>query len=116
DALQKGFARVNYEKNSGTLTVEARQKDWPNLAPHVKEFVRANLDKIDNMDVHLMDDKVKRMVESDGTALFTYDADEKMDNLPLISTPSATTEMSAQTHGTEVGTGSLRSEHVQYMP
>lgn len=96
-ALQKGFARVNYQKNTGTLMVEAREKDWPGLIPSVKEIARINLGKIDNMDVRLFDPAVKGVTQSDGVALHTYDANEKMDHLPLISEPtSSVTETSPQ--------------------
>jgi hypothetical protein len=96
DALRKGFVRVNYEKNTGTLKVEARQKDWANVKESVRKLVESNLGKIDNMDVHLLDARANKIVNQDGVKLFTYPAEEKMDNLPLISTPSDTTTMSAQ--------------------
>lgn len=96
EALQKGFARINYERNTGTMKVEARAQDWQKLAPSVKEMVQNNLGKIDNMDVHLLDSKAVKIVDQDGVALHTYDPDEKMDHLPLISEPTSTTTMSAQ--------------------
>lgn len=96
DALKKGFARINYARNQGTLTVEARAQDWPKLSPSVREMVKQNLSKIDNMDVHLLDNGAKKIVDQDGVALHTYDSDERMDHLPLISEPSSTTTTSAQ--------------------
>ncbi len=112
EALQKGFARINYSKGNGVLTVEARKADWDNLAPHVREFVKTNLDKIDNMDVHLFDNKAKAMVDSDGVQLFTYDTpQEKMDNLPFLSKPEETTETSAQ-----ATPGALTRDTAQFLP
>jgi len=96
EALQKGFARVNYEKNTGTLKVEARAQDWQKIAPAIRQLAETNLRKIDNMDVHLLDSKAQRIVDSDGVALHTYDPGEKMDHLPMISEPTSTTTMSAQ--------------------
>lgn len=95
-ALKKGFARVNYAKNSGSLFVEARLKDWQKIAPSIKQLAQSNLGKIDNMVVNLLDDTAKRIVEQDGVALHTYNADEKMDHLPLISEPTSTVTMSPQ--------------------
>jgi broad specificity phosphatase PhoE len=96
DALKRGFARVNYERNTGTLKVEARAQDWARLSPSIKEMVRANLGRVDNMDVHLLDDKAQNIVEQDGVALHTYDPEERMDHIPLITEPSATTTFSPQ--------------------
>lgn len=96
DALKQGFARINYEKNNGVLTIEARQKDWPSLQESVRKFVEANLNKIDTMDVHLLNDKANKAVQSEGVQLFTYPADEKMQNIPFISAPSKTTSTSPQ--------------------
>jgi hypothetical protein len=109
EALQKGFARVNYEKNTGTFKVEARQQDWDKLSPSVLEMVKRNLGKIDNMDVHLLDAKGKNIVDQDGVALHTYDAGEKLDHIPLISEPSSTvTETSPQATG--------KAESAQFRP
>lgn len=97
DALKKGFARVNYEKNTGTLKVEARAQDWPNLSASVKRLAETNLRKIDNMDVSLLDPKAEKVVEGDGVALHSYAPDEKMDHLPLITeTTTPTISTSAQ--------------------
>ena len=95
-ALRRGFARVNYGINNGVMTVEARKKDWPALIPAVTKMAQANVGKLDHMEVHLFDNAVKKVIDSDATALFRLSDKEKMKNLPLISTPSGTTEMSAQ--------------------
>lgn len=95
-ALQKGFARVNYGVANGALTIEARKKDWPIIAPAVERLVKENANKIDSMSVHLFDNAVTRVVEDETRALFRFSNKEKMDNLPLISAPRETTEMSPQ--------------------
>lgn len=96
EALQKGFARVNYEKNTGTLKVEARATDWPKLREAIKQFAQVNLPRIDNMDVHLLDTKASKIVASDGVALHTYAPEEKMAQLPFIGTAGGVTEVSPQ--------------------
>ena len=83
-ALQAGFARLNYDINSGKLTVEARFDDWRKLIEPVRRFAGANIGDIDNMTVHLLDPTVKDVVDSRSKALFNYNTDaEKMANLPL---------------------------------
>lgn len=96
EALTKGFARVNYEKNTGTLKVEARAADWPKVKDAVREIAKTNLPRIDNMDVHLLDTKAKKIVASDGVQLHSYEPEEKMDQLPFIGTAGGVTEVSPQ--------------------
>jgi hypothetical protein len=85
-ALQAGFARVNYGRNTGTLTVEARAKDWRKLKPSVEKIVESNLDDIDNMRVHLLDDKAGMQVDTMASKLFNYDTDaEKLQHIPFIT-------------------------------
>jgi hypothetical protein len=87
DALRRGFARVNYLSNTGTLTVEARAKDWRKLKDSIATLVEKNLDNVDNMRVNLMDETAKKTVDSMQTKLFDFDTDqEKLANLPFIST------------------------------
>lgn len=95
-ALRKGFVRINYGVNDGTLTVEARQKDWDRQKDGVAELVRNNLGKVDNMRVFLFNDAVTKVTDHDARRLFDLPAAEKMENLPLISVPSEATTMSAQ--------------------
>lgn len=108
EALKKGFARVNYEKNTGTMKVEARAQDWPNVKESVRQMVQTNLPKIDNMDVHLLDKSAKRIVDQDGVALHTYDPEEKMGQLPFISAPGGATTMSAQAPAEEAQFSPMR--------
>lgn len=85
-ALRAGFVRVNYSRNTGTLTVEARAKDWRKAKPAVEKLVEENLDDIDNMTVHLLDESVKKVVDSDSERLFRHDEDtDKLANLPFIT-------------------------------
>jgi tRNA threonylcarbamoyladenosine modification (KEOPS) complex Pcc1 subunit len=42
EALKKGFARMNYARNGGQLTVEARAADWAKLKPSIQQFVELN--------------------------------------------------------------------------
>lgn len=89
DAMKKGFARVNYTTRNGTLTVEARAKDWNKIKPTIEDMVDANIDQIDNMTVTLFDDSVTKVVDSDSARLFDLTDREKMQNLPLISKSEA---------------------------
>jgi hypothetical protein len=94
--MKKGFARVNYSVANGKLTVEAIAKAWPLLAPSIRTLVEKNADKIDSMEVSLFDKTVRKVVDEDFENLFRYSDKEKLDHLPLISSPAATTEISAQ--------------------
>lgn len=85
-ALRKGFVRVNYGRNTGTLTVEARAKDWRHQKAAVEKIVEKNLDDIDNMTVSLLNETASKVVDTDSEKLFRYDTDqEKLSNLPLIT-------------------------------
>lgn len=55
-AMQKGFARVNYEPRNGKMTVEARAKDWRKLKNTVSDMAEANLDSIDKIEIHVLDE------------------------------------------------------------
>ena len=85
DALKKGFVRVNYLSNSGTLTVEATAQAWRKQKEAVRDLVDANLGKIDNMEVNLFNPTITKVVDSDSARLFEMSPEEKMNNLPLIS-------------------------------
>lgn len=100
-ALKAGFARINYNVNSGGLTVEARAKDWPNLRDSVFEFAKSNAGKLDSMTVHLFNDGVKAVVDSGSEPLFRYSDKKKLEHLPLISAPSdSVVSLSEQATGT----------------
>jgi hypothetical protein len=85
-ALQKGFARVNYDNRSGHLTVEARQKDWRKLKNTVYDLIERNIDDVDRVTISLMDDSVQKVVDSAGESLFKFDDErEKLENIPFIT-------------------------------
>ncbi len=84
-ALRAGFARINYAQNSGTLTVEARARDWRKLKGSVERLVEENVGRVDNMTVHLLNEKATRAVDSDSAQLFRMSNAEKLDNIPLIT-------------------------------
>lgn len=83
-ALQKGFARINYSQNNGRLTVEARAADWPKLKKSVRDFVEANADQIDHIEVHLMDNPVEDVMHSDSVKVFTLEDNEKAAMTPFL--------------------------------
>lgn len=112
-ALRKGFVRVNYGRNMGTLTVEARAKDWRHQKAAVEKLVEKNLDDIDNITVHLLDETASKVVDSDSERLFRHDEDvDKMANLPFITkeggetraqfSPAAETTLSSEEFGKEL--------------
>jgi len=83
-ALQKGFARINYAVNTGRLTVEAREADWPKLKQSVHDFVDANADKIDWIEVHLMDHPVEDVLHTQNAKVFELDDNEKAAMTPFL--------------------------------
>lgn len=90
DALKKGFARINYAQNSGTLTIEVRAKDWPKQRDAVRQFIEANLGDIDNLNLALTDPKAENVIDSNRVKLFNYDESEKMSHIPLLEEASPT--------------------------
>lgn len=76
-ALQKGFVRVNYLGNSGTLVVEARQKDWRKQRQAIFDLVDANAGRIDNLEISLFNETADRVVKSTRERLFEKDDSEK---------------------------------------
>jgi hypothetical protein len=95
EALGKGFVRLNYGQNSGTLVVEARAKDWPKQRDNVRQFVEANLGDIDNLKIALTDPKAESVIDSNTVKLFNYDDAQKIENVPLLneSAPTARKEI-----------------------
>jgi hypothetical protein len=85
EALKKGFVRLNYSQNSGTLTVEGRAKDWPKQRDNVRQFVEANLGDIDNIKIALLDPKSENVVDSNSVKLFNFDEADKIGNVPLLN-------------------------------
>lgn len=95
-ALDKGFARITYEPNRGQLTIEAKQSAWGRtMKDRIFDLVEANLGKIDNMRVALLNDKY-RVVKDESEALFRIPKAERMNNLPLISDRTSGAFMASQ--------------------
>jgi GNAT superfamily N-acetyltransferase len=85
-ALRKGFVRVNYTQNSGTMTVEGRAKDWRKQKDSVMKMVESNIGDLDNIKVNVLDDAAKKVVDSGHSQLFNYDTDEeKLQHIPFIT-------------------------------
>jgi hypothetical protein len=92
-ALQKGFARINYDTHNGLLTVEARAADWRKLKPSVERLVDENLDSIDRMTVNLMNPKVTQVADSQTGTLFDKNTPaEKMASVPFLGTEGRGTQ------------------------
>lgn len=88
-ALKKGFVRVNYQKGNGTLSVEARSRDWPKAKKAVERLVEENVDNLDRVHVTLFDEHASGIVESDSTAMFDMAPTEKLANIPFITKSEA---------------------------
>ena len=84
DALKKGFVRINYSQNTGTLTVEARADDWKKQGLAVRQFVESNLPDVDNIQISLFDKGVKKVVDDNFVRLFNYDDADKISHVPLL--------------------------------
>jgi hypothetical protein len=84
-ALKAGFVRINYERGSGTLTVEAHTKGWTEGAKdRIFMLILYNSPSIDHIRVRVLDDNGK--TERSGYAqVFNYDDAEKIGNIPLVS-------------------------------
>jgi ribosomal protein S18 acetylase RimI-like enzyme len=84
EAMKKGFIRVNNTTRNGTLIIEARAKDWRKARSAMEQMVESNIDDFDNVTVHLFDDKISKVVDSETKQIFVYDTDqEKLENLPF---------------------------------
>jgi hypothetical protein len=96
DALAKGFARINYDARTGTVTVEAREKDLPGLRPSLEKFMQANLPQLDRAQFYLFNDKVNQVADSGSATLFDKPKAERMAAIPFLSAPGDITETSPQ--------------------
>ncbi len=84
-ALNQGFARVAYEQNSGTLTVElARAGFNKGMKDGIFNLFADNAGKIDNMRVHLLN-RDGSVASSDFARLFNYSDREKLNHIPMIT-------------------------------
>jgi len=96
-ALKKGFSRVNMV--NGTLTVEARQKDWKNLRPIVEDLIERNIDDVYKFRVNLFDDGINKVQKSFNENIFELDTTkEKMDKVFETFSELPQTEIGAQFH------------------
>jgi hypothetical protein len=84
EALKAGFVRVNWADQSGRITIEAREKDWPKQREAVRSFVERNADKIDWIKVYLFDDTVQSIKNQDEAKVFTLDDIEKPAMIPFL--------------------------------
>jgi len=85
-ALGKGFVRLNLNRTSGKLVIEATASKWPKVLPSVQQTIESNLPDIDKLTVHLYDDAAKTLLDSGTSDLFKYDTDaEKLQHLPFIT-------------------------------
>jgi hypothetical protein len=85
EALKKGFARINYSKNGGQLTVEVRAADWPKQKAAVQQFVETNIDSIDNLRIELLNDNVTSSVDSKTAKFHTMNSDaERLSSIPFM--------------------------------
>jgi len=90
EALKRGFARLNYARNGGQLTVEARAADWPKLRPAIQQFVETNLDRIDNLRVELFNDDVSAVADSESVKFHTMNSDtERLSSIPFMESAPA---------------------------
>jgi hypothetical protein len=94
-ALKKGFSRVNLI--NGTLTVEARVKDWKNLRPIVEDLIERNIDDVDKFRVNLLDDGINKIKKSFSENIFDLDTNkEKMAKVYEAFSEQPQTEIGAQ--------------------
>lgn len=84
EAMKKGFIRVNNTTRDGNLIIEGRARDWRKVKTAMENLVERNIDDIDNVTVHLFDDKISKVVDSETRRLFVHDNDaDKLANLPF---------------------------------
>lgn len=76
-ALKHGFFRVNYEHNTGTITIEGiAAKMHKKIKDAIFVIAIDNLESIDRLRINLMDATVTKLIRSDEVTLFTYRNDE----------------------------------------
>lgn len=119
DALKKGFARVNYDSRNGRLTVEARESDWPGIAPSVRRLIEQNLGKIDSVQTYLFNRNVSKVSDSGVGNLFDKSGKEaKIAAVPFIGISGEVTETSPQATpgalGEQAVPGTVPTRRVQF--
>ena len=84
-ALAAGFTRLNYERNSGTLTLESGISGWTRRKKDVIfMLIMDNAESIDNIRVTVMHPN-GQIAQSGYAQLFRYSDKEKLEHIPLIS-------------------------------
>ncbi len=84
-ALNAGFVRVNYERNSGKIVFELATKHFNRQTKdQITEVIADNVSDIDNIRIALIDSKGK-VDKVDSAQVFTYEDEEKLDHIPFIS-------------------------------
>lgn len=102
-AMKKGFARVNYDKFSGLLTVEARKHDWPDILPSVQNLVGNNLTKFDRMRVILFNGKVNDIADDETARMFDIPKEQRVASIPFSTTGGGTVPTAQEGEAGEAG-------------
>ena len=85
EALRKGFIRVNYERKTGKLTIEAGAKGWTQPAIDVIfMLIAVNREAIDCLNIAVLSE-TGAVIQSGQALIFRYCEREKMNHIPLIS-------------------------------
>jgi len=85
EALRKGFIRVNYERKTGKLTIEAGAKGWTQPAIEVIfMLIAVNREAIDCLSLAVLSE-TGAVIQSGQALIFRYSEREKIRHIPLIS-------------------------------
>lgn len=85
DAINVGWFRVNYETNSGDLTIEGKRKYYTGkIKDALFGVIKRNLNSINDVVLTLFDDKFN-IVAHGSANLYTYDGEEKLEHIPFIT-------------------------------
>lgn len=77
-ALKKGFFRVNYEHNTGTITIEGLSSKYhKKIKDAIFVIAIDNIGSIDRMKLTLMNETLTKIIRSDEVTLFTYRSEEE---------------------------------------
>lgn len=84
-AINKGFVRMNYSINGGTLTIEAPDKNWTrSIRNAIYDFIQNNVNRIDQLYIAILDEKGRPKRRANQT-WFRSTADEKLLTIPFIT-------------------------------
>lgn len=77
-ALKKGFFRVNYEYNSGTITIEGLSSKYhKKIKDAIFVIAIDNIRSIDRMKLTLMNETLTKITREEEATLFTYRSEEE---------------------------------------